>query len=160
MGIISAIYRYGSTSGDTQNIFSVPSASYDYGQFVDDMEKIFRNTGSIFTNSGVTINVSMDGMRNEEFGFNFNKLVTPHGVVQLVYAPVLRNEYANHMVIVEPDNLSIKEFRPFRYSANVKTEDDYDGVKDAWLYDLQIQELLMVRLPMPLPSPLLQQQTV
>ena len=42
MGLVTAIEKYGKSSGDDQNIFTVSAASYKYANFVDDMEKVFQ----------------------------------------------------------------------------------------------------------------------
>jgi hypothetical protein len=42
MGAVPLIYRYGVTTGDNQNIFTIDAATYKYSNFVDDTEKIFQ----------------------------------------------------------------------------------------------------------------------
>jgi len=87
----------------------------------------------MISNSGLTVNVSDN--KQSVLGYNFRELLTPHGVLELVYAPVLRGAYANHMLIVDPDYVELKQFRPFAMKTNIKTDDGYDGVKDEYFSD-------------------------
>lgn len=157
MGIIPAIYRYGVTSGDQQNIFSVASSSYDYSAFVDDMEKVFQylpedGTKVAFCGAGALsywskvdgttgfvgksgFSVQLNTMQRSSLGFDFREIITPHGVLQLVYAPALRGPYSNYMVIVDPAELKYVQYRPSKFMANVKTDNAYDGVKDLYFSD-------------------------
>ena len=42
MGLVTALGKYGDTSGDDQSVFTISEASYSYSNFVDDMEKVFQ----------------------------------------------------------------------------------------------------------------------
>jgi len=157
MGIISAIRRYGAASGDNQNLFNIDPTSYKYADFVDQMEKVFRNIPSsgmktalcgggalsfwskaandtgFFKNSGWS--VSLQNWERDSLGFRFQRLTTPHGEIKLVNAPILRGFYNNTMVVIDEDNVGIKQFRPFTFETNIKKENMYDGIKDGWMYD-------------------------
>lgn len=157
MGIIPAIYRYGVASGDSQNIFSIASASYNYSSFVDDMAKVFQylpedGTKVAFCGAGALsywskvdgttgfagksgFSVQIQQMQRSSLGFDFRELITPHGVLQIVYAPALRGPYTNYMVIVDPAELKYVQYRPSKFMANVKTDNAYDGVKDLYFSD-------------------------
>lgn len=156
MGVISALHRYGNVSGDYQNIYQITGATYGYNSFVKDTEKIFTNipsngrkvafcgagalsywsqvsTDGFVGNSGWK--VQLDAMQRNDYGFNIRTLMTPHGLVDLVHAPVLRGPYNNYMVVVDPDNVGMTQFRPDKYMTNIKTENAYDGIKDMWFSD-------------------------
>jgi hypothetical protein len=158
-GIVSALEKYGesSASQDAQNIFSISEASYSYGNFVDDMEKVFQyvpeagvkrafvgagalgywskmagDTG-LGGNSGWTINLG--DMKRDSLGFNYRVLETPHGMIQLIPTPALRGQYNKYMVVVSDENLFHAQYRPAMYQANIKTDNAFDGVKDQYMSD-------------------------
>jgi len=159
MGIIPTIYRYGSsdTTNDKQNIFTIDAQTYKYSNFVDDMEKIFQYLppdGTLKAVCGPSamsywskvdaeagfakksgFAVQIDSMSRSELGFNFRRLITPHGILELIYDPGMRGPYANSMLIVDPSNLFLAQYRPEAFMANVKTDNAYDGVKDLWFSD-------------------------
>lgn len=158
MGIIPTINRYGKTSGDSQNIFTVSKATYKYNTFVADMEKVFQYvpeagykiafcgpgamtfwgqadaSAGFIKNSGLVVN--LDNLERDGLGFNFRRLLTPHGELRLVYSYGLRGPiYTNYMLIVDPSDLKHVSYRPMKYSTNVKTDNAYDGVKDQIMSD-------------------------
>ena len=158
-GIISALEKYGeaTSTNDYQNVFSVSEASYSYGAFVDDMEKVFQyvpdagfkrafvgagalgywskmaGTTGMAGNSGWT--VSLGDMKRDALGFNYRMLETPHGMVQLIPTPSLRGRYNKHMLIVDESNLFHAQYRSPMYQTNIKTDNAFDGVKDQYFSD-------------------------
>jgi len=158
-GIVSALEQYGSSSSsvDYQNIFTVSEASYSYGQFVDDMEKVFQyvpevgvkrafvgagalgywskmaGDSGLAGNSGWSVNLG--DMKRDSLGFNYRVLETPHGMLQLIPTPALRNQYNKYMVVVSDENLFHAQYRPSMYQANIKTDNAFDGVKDQYMSD-------------------------
>jgi len=156
MGIIPAIENNAKT-GDDQNNFSISEASYSYGQFVDDMEKVFyyvpeagmkrafvgagalgyfskmSGASGLAGNSGWT--VSLGDMKRDSLGFNYRVLETPHGMLQLIPTPSLRGPYNKSMVVVSDENLSLMQYRAPKFQANIKTDNAYDGVKDQYFSD-------------------------
>lgn len=160
MGAVSAIEAYGSTSGDTQNLFSVTMSSYTYDNWVDHTEKVFRNipssgykmafvggtvlsffskvsaAGGFLKNTGASI--ELGPWEKGPFGYNVRVLETPHGTINLVNAPLFRGRYNGYMLIVDPQYLFRVKYRPDVYKTNVKTEDDYDGIKDIFRSDCGI----------------------
>lgn len=158
-GIVSALEQYGSSSSsaDYQNIFTVSEASYSYGNFVDDMEKVFQyvpevgvkrafvgagalgywskmaGDSGIAGNSGWSVNLG--DMKRDSLGFNYRVLETPHGMLQLIPTPALRNQYNKYMVVVSDENLFHAQYRPSMYQANIKTDNAFDGVKDQYMSD-------------------------
>jgi len=156
-GIVPAIENYGMSSGDDQNIFTASEASYSYGSFVDDMEKIFQyvpeagakrafvgagalgywskmaGDSGLSGNSGWSVNVG--DMKRDSLGFNYRVLETPHGMIQMIPTPALRGAYNKYMVIVSDENLFHAQYRPAQYQANIKTDNAFDGVKDQYMSD-------------------------
>jgi hypothetical protein len=156
MGLISAIQRYGASTGDNQNLFTIDN-TYTYNKFVDDMEKVFQYlpdsgekvafcgagalsywskvgaTNQILKNSGVS--VQLDNFQRSEWGFNYRRLITPHGNLRLVPTPVLRGPYSKTMVVVDDSDFELRQYRPFVFKTNVKTDNAYDGVKDLYFSD-------------------------
>lgn len=155
-GIVSAINTYGLSSGDDQSIFTVDS-SYGYGDFVDDMEKVFQyipesgvkrafcgagalgywskmaGSSGMAGNSGWT--VSLGDMKRDSLGFNYRVLETPHGMLQLIPTPALRGPYNKYMAVVSDENLFHAVYRPSVYQTNIKTDNAFDGVKDQYMSD-------------------------
>lgn len=157
MGIIPAILKYGSTTGDYKNIFTINEASYTWKDYVEDTEKVFQflpSTGrkvaycgqgalsywskmsgseGFVKKSGWSVQLSKSEMTG--LGFAVRTLETPHGVIDLVYAPQLRGQYHKTMVILDESNVEICEYRPMKFMANIKTDNAYDGIKDQYFYD-------------------------
>ena len=157
-GIVSALDAYGesTTTHDAQNIFTV-SSSYAYGDFVDDMEKVFQyvpesgvkrafcgagalgywskmaGASGLAGNSGWT--VSLGDMKRDALGFNYRVLETPHGMLQLIPTPALRGPYNKYMAVVSDENLFHAVYRPSIYQTNIKTDNAFDGVKDQYMSD-------------------------
>jgi hypothetical protein len=162
MGIITAIETYGSsdTTLDKQNIFTINEATYNYKNFVDDMEKVFQyipNNGvktafvgakmlsywskldqasGFFSKTG--FKVQMSPTQSGKFGFDFRELTTPHGQLNLVYTPALRGPRAGYMVCTTDENLSLMQYRASMYKTNIKTDNAPDLVKDEWHDDLGV----------------------
>ena len=156
-GVVEAIRRYGDTSGDDQNNFTISEATYSYNSFVDDMEKVFQyvpESGSkiAFAGRGAMSywskiegasglagssgwNIHMGPTERNTMGFNYRQLETPHGVLMLVPTPVLRGPYNKYMVVVSEENLFHSVYRPPVYQTNIKTDDAFDGVKDQYMSD-------------------------
>ena len=156
-GIVTALNDYGATSGTDQNVFTVSEATYAYGDFVDDMEKVFQyvpesgmkmafcgmgamsywskmeGASGFGGNSGWTVN--MGPSERNTLGFNYRQLETPHGVLMLIPTPVLRGPYNKYMLVISEENLFHAVYRPPVYQTNIKTDDAFDGVKDQYMSD-------------------------
>ena len=156
MGIIPAIENNAKTDDD-QNNFTISQASYSYGNFVDDMEKVFHyvpdsgmkrafcgmgamsywskmaGSSGIAGNSGWTVN--LNDMKRDSLGFNYRVLESPHGALQLIPTPALRGPYSDTMLVVSDENLSLMQYRAPKFQANIKTDNAYDGVKDQYMSD-------------------------
>ena len=153
MGVITALNRYGRsdiTHGE-QNIFTVNQATYKYDHFVDDTAKVFQyvpTAGLLYGfcdmrfkgffskvaqagflgNSGAKLQIS--DFKLDKIGLNVQDLITPSGVIRLVYDPALKNEAAGTMVLVDPAHIGQVVYRKTRIKFNVLIDDDFDGVKD------------------------------
>lgn len=156
-GIIPTLYKYGNASEmhDDQNVFMRAYASYTYNKFVEDSEKWFYYDpvyGYATAIVGPTVmsffsmlgeqgfhkgnqKVTVSDLQRDGLKFYFRWLETPHGMVKLVKSPALRKEYRNHMVMVQPENIKMMRYRPSYYATNIKTENNYDGVKDEYFSD-------------------------
>ena len=165
MGIVTALQRYGVTSGEAQNVFTVVKGAYKYGDFCTDTEKVFQyypNSGfkrafcglpvmsywnemdaksGFVGSSGWSVNLS--DLKRDRLGFNFKILETPHGILQLIPTPVLRGPYANTMLVIDDENVDAVTFRSDEYHANILTENAYDGVKDEYFSDCGLKATLM-----------------
>lgn len=157
MGIIPAIEAHGDESGVDQSRFTIAEASYTYSDFVDDMEKVFQyvpeagvkrafcgagalsywskmsGSSGMAGNSGWT--VSLGDMKRDALGFNYRVLETPHGALQLIPTPALRQVYNKTMLVVSDENLFHAQYRAPKFQANILTDDAYDGVKDQYMSD-------------------------
>ena len=157
MGIIPAVEKHGDTSGADQSRFTITEASYSYGDFVDDMEKVFQyvpeagvkrafcgagalsywskmaGSSGMAGNSGWTVNLG--DMKRDALGFNYRVLETPHGALQLIPTPALRQTYNKTMLVVSDENLFHAQYRAPKFQANILTDDAYDGVKDQYMSD-------------------------
>ena len=156
-GMVSALNKYGASSGDDQSVFTISEASYTYSDFIDDMEKVFQyvpdsgvkrafcgsgalsywskmagSTG-IAGESGWTVNLG--DMKRDSLGFNYKVLETPHGVLQLIPTPALRGPYNGYMLVIEDGNMFHAQYRSPMFQANVKSDNAYDGVKDQYFSD-------------------------
>lgn len=63
-------------------------------------------------------------------GFNAVEMNTVHGQHNLVQTRSLRNQYKNYWCIPDYENIGIAQYEADFYGNNVKTDDDYEGVKD------------------------------
>lgn len=144
-GLHEAIIKYGSATGDDQNIFNINQASYTYANFVDDCEKIFQYqplegskqmwasakmlsfwskmeaSSGFAKNSGWTVNIG--DVSKDKLGFNYRMLDTPHGMIQLVPTPALtRSPYNGEGIITDVANLRHAVYEGDAYHQNIKTD--------------------------------------
>ena len=120
--------------GMTENLFAtIPSSSESRVLFCGaGLISHFSNPGlALYTDSSFQLTEPVKG----QYGFNVRKLVTPHGEINLVHAPVLRGNWRNYGVMVDTDYVKQYTFRPTTYQANIKTDNAYDGVKDQIMSD-------------------------
>ena len=163
-GVIPSILRFGKTyeatdnsGGKKANVFNVVGSgggATTFTEFVGITENLFATLPSsseskvffcgagvlsffsnpalgLYTNGGFQINDTI----KSQYGYNIRKLVTPHGEINLVHAPVLRGAWRNYGVMIDTDYVKQYTFRPTTYQANIKTDNAYDGVKDQIMSD-------------------------
>lgn len=148
MGYIPAVENYGSTSGQYQNRFEIAAASAKYSDFVDMAEKIFQygdeeryalcGPGALsywsnmaFANEqGWQVNIS--DSKKDSIGWTIKTLETPHGDLKLKKDMGLKFEYNKYMLVPDEKRLSLYEYRPTKFQANIKTDNAYDGEKDLY----------------------------
>jgi len=157
MGIITAINKYGSSSGDFQNIWTFNSSSTKYDDFVDASEKWFQYYppgGELYTIAGPTAysywskmtyargkgladnwTVQFAPQGRDSFGLNVRRLETPNGDLKITKSEALKYEYKEKMVIVDDRYIKFMEKRPFEYKADIKKDNAYDGRKDQLFTD-------------------------
>jgi len=160
MGIITALNKYGSSSGQYQNLWSFAQASASYSDFVDMSEKIFQfypPNGELYAVSGPTaysywskllyargkgINdnwtVQFAPQGRDSFGVNVRVLSTPNGDLKLTKSDAMKFENAKKMVVVDDRNIKYMEYRPTEYKADIKKDNAYDGRKDQIFTDAGI----------------------
>ncbi len=153
MGVITALKRYGrdEIDHDEQNVFTLNQATYKYDHFVDDVAKIFQyvptagflygfcdmrflgffskvGQAGFLGNSSAKLEIS--DFKLDKVGLNVRELIAPSGMIRLVFDPSLKNEPNGTMVVVDPAHIGQVVYRKTRIKFNVKTDNDYDGVKD------------------------------
>ena len=158
-GYIPILEDYGVTATTTAgmnadtNIFKLASAGFNYGDLVAINEVIFDKRESDeafgFSGRGALTKIAQkiadttagsmtwkgqvtlaDEGRNLNLGFRQIALETIHGIWHLVPTRSLRNQYNNYIAIPDAENIGVAVFKPDEYKNNVKTDNDYDGVKD------------------------------
>lgn len=162
-GYASALRDFGTTwtGGDmssTTNIFRIAAASFDFDTAVDMFQVVFdkRETDVIpgFCGYGFLGSISKAVMGDEfkfsgqfqlgdskvnTLGFNIKNLLTPFGTVQLIPMKALDNEYKNFCLLPNDQAIGIREYEPWEYLTNIKTDNNYNGVKDVINWDAGLQ---------------------
>jgi hypothetical protein len=156
MGLIPALEKYGTSTvtSDSQNLFDF-SGGLNFNQWALATEKIWQylpESGvkdffcgpramtywSLLDQAGKLrsgFDIKLSDMKTDSVGVFFKYLETPMGIARLIYTPSMKREYTNYMLAVTPENIFRAEYRPMVYKTNIKTEDDYDGVKDTYRSD-------------------------
>lgn len=160
-GFITILEDYGTTwygSGTLSaltNTFQLAASALDYNKMTDITQVIFdkRESDVIpgfcgYSALGAINKAVVDGAKfgfNGQFkmgdsgvntaGFNFRNLETPFGIIQLVPMKALDNEYKGHILLPNDKMVGIREYEPWEYKTNIKTDNDYNGVKDVINYD-------------------------
>jgi len=163
MGAMECILKYGATTGDDQNIFSIPEATYSYSNFVDDVEKVFRyspneNQGQKYMfcgakmlgywsklegsggRSGFTKNsgwsVKISETQRDKLGFNVRILETPFGLLRLVPETALTfSPYSTYGMVIGSEHLFHAIYDSPLYKQNIETNNAPDYQKDEYFSD-------------------------
>lgn len=156
----------GSTIGQgfhaNTNIFNLPVASLDYDVFVD-VSKIIHdkrenNTIPGFCGFGFMAELAKR-IKDESFGFkgqiqlgdqginnlgfDVRNLFTTFGTIQLTPTKALANEYEYSCLLPNDQAIGVREYEPWEYLTNIKTDNNYTGVKDVINYDAGLQMNLL-----------------
>jgi hypothetical protein len=156
-GYIPILEDYGITYNGTgaldpdTNIFKLSVGSLDYSTFIgyDEvvMDKRTVNKTMDFMGRGAMTKlaqkivdpaaeftwkgqVSLGNTSSLSLGFDAVEMNTVHGQHNLVATRSLRNQYNNYWAIPDYENIGVAEYSADFYGNNVKTDDDYEGVKD------------------------------
>lgn len=152
-GFIPIMKRYGRTSGDYQNVFNFNKADMTQTDLVEMGEKIFQYANGVTRKafcgpsamsywqtmanakaSNWDINISPAEV--DKYGSRIRYLDLGHGVYELTVLQSLRGTgYDNVMLVPHEDHIERKYFRPDSYETNIKTDNNYDGIKDEWFSD-------------------------
>lgn len=168
-GFIPILEDYGITWNGTgsmnanTNVFNVQAATLDFDMFTD-MSRIIhdkRESNVIpgFCGYGFISEIAKKVVDGKKFGFvgkvqlgdtkintlgfNVRNLETPHGTIQLIPTKALDNEYAYHCLLPNENAIGIREYEPWEYLTNIKTDNNYNGVKDVINYDAGLQMNLL-----------------
>lgn len=157
MGFIPILNRYGISDDDDENqrVFTLSKGTTDYGRVVSITEKIFADIPSDGSKVAQVGNPVITWLSNstqggflgqqgtefhmepwrihEQFGYRVRRLITPHGDIDVMRAPVLEDGYHNnHMAIMDSEFVRVAKFLPTKYDQNIKTENAHKGQKDVW----------------------------
>ena len=161
-GFASILEDYGTTWNGTgaidanTNTFQPNIASLDYDMFSDMCKVIFdkregdRPTIPAFCGYGFLGEIGKKCVDNKQFGFlgkvsisdemnqlgfAVSNLKTPFGIMQLMPTKALRDEYDYDCMLPNDAAIGLMEYEPWSYKTNIKTDNDYNGVKDIINYD-------------------------
>lgn len=156
----------GSTIGQgfhaNTNIFNLAVSALDFEQFVD-VSKIIHDKREMNTIPGFCgfgfLGEIAKMVKNEAFGFvgqvqlgdqminslgfDARNLHTPFGVIQLMPTKALSNEYEYTCLLPNDQAIGVREYEPWEYLTNIKTDNNYTGVKDVINYDAGLQMNLL-----------------
>lgn len=153
VGLVRALELYGASSGQFKSVFDLSGGAPSYDDLVDILETVFQyvptsgmknsflgsgalgfwSKRAMEKNSGWVINVNTENKNIA--GQNVRTLITPHGDLDLTLTHAMKYEHKNEMLIVDKSNVEYVQYRPSKFSTNIKTDDGYDGVKDEYFSD-------------------------
>jgi hypothetical protein len=79
-----------------------------------------------------TNKLQTDSGRNQRYGFSVRTLLSPYGELDIVYHPLLEEEYAGTAYIVDMSGIKVAQLQPTILETNIQTNDE-DGFKDQYL---------------------------
>lgn len=155
-GYIPILTRWGTVwtnNVDTPdaNIFRMSETAFDFPTLTDTTEVIFdkRDSQEAFGFCGRTVmsiavkqaastdkkfgwlgKVEMGDQKWNTLGFVVREMQTPHGIIYLTPTKSFRGDYAKKMIIPNLQHIGVMERRADQYRNDVKTDNDYEGVKD------------------------------
>jgi hypothetical protein len=155
-GLVPAIRTYGvsTETADNRNIWNFNANDITFKQVMEMVEKAFqygdyggmlpmvcgRGMVSFWTelatrDGDFKQNIQMYPLQSNELGYRVAKLVTPHGEIMLAPTDAMKYQYANSGVIVSIEDLYEATYLPEEFKNNIKTDNDYSGVKDVYRAD-------------------------
>jgi len=155
-GYIPILTRWGTTWVDNSstpdaNIFKMSETAFDFPTLTDTTEIIFdkrdsqeafgfcgRSVMSLVTKQAASTDkkfgwlgkVEMGDQKWNTLGFIVREMQTPHGIIYLTPTKSFRGDYAKKMIIPNLQHIGVMERRADQYRNDVKTDNDYEGVKD------------------------------
>ena len=160
MGIVPSVLRYGYTSGDYQNVFTINRGVFKWDNLVDNFEKMFQyedtddgvldaycgsNLLSYWSKMALSENSGWDLViepwrMNEELGWRYRMLHTPAGSLRLIRCKAFN--FASHrdrMLVIPPGEIEMVQFEGDKFEQNIKVEDGYKGQKDRYMSDVGLK---------------------
>lgn len=145
------------------NIFTIPVSSLDFDLFADMTKVIFdkreENVIPVFCGYGFLTEMSkkcvdgkkfgflgkveMDKMSENALGFDVRNMYAPGGTMQLIPTKALANEYDYYALLPNQNAIGLMEYEELTYKTNIKTDNDYNGVKDVINYDVGLRMNLL-----------------
>lgn len=145
------------------NIFSIPVSALDFDLFADMTKVIFdkreENTIPVFCGYGFLTEMSkkcvdgkkfgflgkvdMDKMGENALGFDVRNMYAPGGTMQLIPTKALANEYEYYALLPNQNAIGLMEYETMEYLTNIRTDNNYNGVKDVINYDVGLRMNLL-----------------
>ena len=87
----------------------------------------------------ITGKVEISGQKTNSIGWDCREFYTPNGTIQLVETKGLIDEYDNWCCLPNDQAIGIREYEPWQYIADIKKDNNYNGIKDVINYDAGLQ---------------------
>lgn len=89
--------------------------------------------------SDTKIQLQLDVQTSQSMGFKVWSVMTGFGDLSVFRVPTLTNasggRYSGYALIFDPEEIGKAQYRPSRYFTNIKTDNNYDGIKDEYFSD-------------------------
>ncbi len=95
------------------------------------------------TKFGFQGKVELSNQRVNAIGLDVREFYTGTGTIQLMPTKMLDNEYDNYCLLPNDQAIGIAEYEPWQYLADIKKDDNYNGVKDVFNYDAGLKMELL-----------------
>jgi hypothetical protein len=130
--------------------YVVNSSSYEYTDFINQMESLFRFGSksrlafcsaawiSFFNILAATSDWIRVDQSTNSFGISIFTFRTAHGTINLVEHPLLNGSYNDTMFVVDMNNVTLMEYEPTNYQPDVNIK-RVDGQQDLLLSDVGLK---------------------
>jgi len=167
-GYIPTLETYGTTwSGSgaidaNTNIFKIAAGALDFNMFTDVTKVIHDKRENnvipgfcgfgflaeiakkvVSKQFGFVGQVQLGDNKINNLGFDVRNLFTPFGTIQLIPTKALHDEYENYCLLPNDQAIGIREYEPWQYVADIKKDNNYNGIKDVINYDFGLQMNLL-----------------